>query len=282
MKYLKFGRILLLVFFICLFLGSSIGHTFEKALINVVKLLYEKTSSIQTYEANYVETIMDERGNLSSVEGKYFYKKGVGLKIVTQIPGQQQGGESRIQVVTRNAILDYDRIANVVVKINLKKLRANFGEKYAPLFDPMENSVLIKPFIFLDLINYKPVKLTIERKKEKTFYVFSLEWRGLMQNSQNVASGSEGAPPPPPNARLWVDGDSGLLSKVEIYDERGGVVYRLEVKDVKINIEIPDQNFNFVPTAGVKIVDDTFITQRNVEFIKDSFSPEFLEYNYQE
>ena len=55
--------------------------------------------------------------------------------------------------------------------------------------------------------------------------------------------------------RLWIRTKDGLLAGVGMYDFDGKEVLELVCRDLKINVEIPDELFTYTPPEGVEVAD---------------------------
>lgn len=67
----------------------------------------------------------------------------------------------------------------------------------------------------------------------------------------------EGSPVPIQLLRIDVGKSDGLVRGMYLVDEKGEVILSQEYRDVEVNVPIAEQEFTFVPPAGVAVVEMT-------------------------
>ena len=248
-------------------LKTYVAESQDKDIKDIIEekilFLHQKSDSIKTYRAKYSETRLTPEGIIKT-EGEFLYKRGVGLKRIVNVPEEDGGGELVVEVTRGQKLTRYDALSNVVEEIDLGMLRRNLGEENAFLFDPMLNTVLTEPFIFMRYLpGYKPAAVNIEVKGDKLFYVFDLK--------------EEKTVPPPGGvkiaAKVWVDRETGLLSKIRIFTNNR-VTYKFDIDEITVNVDIPDNIFDFIPPEGVVISDATSEVEKVMRGIIKGPSPQ--------
>lgn len=54
-------------------------------------------------------------------------------------------------------------------------------------------------------------------------------------------------------SKIWVDGENWMLIRCELYDNEGNPYLEIEIRDVKLNAEIPDSEFEFKVPDGAQV-----------------------------
>ncbi|MDP8234635.1 MAG: hypothetical protein P9M06_07590 [Candidatus Saelkia tenebricola] len=237
----------------------------EEEFVDLIRLLYQKSKQVDSYKADFAETRINSRG-VTKLEGKCVYKKDVGLKIEVNIPKEYGGVNLSILTIKNGIMVFYDKFQGVMEESNLDQLRLAIGEKHVVLFDPMENSVLTKPCIFQELIEFNPIAFKIESNDNKQYYVVDIHREHLPRVDEGVIASSQGITEF--IGKIWIDADNGLLSAIKIYTN-DQLIYAYDIKNIQINIEVLDNMFDCLAPENVKVVDTTLLDQKEFESIKD-------------
>lgn len=126
-------------------------------------------------------------------------------------------------------------------KVDLATLKKEFGEGY---FIPAKEDIS-RP---LKEVEEGSVKyLGKELLEAKEYFVLEAKPKPQIQADQIPFS----------KAKLWIDPATGLEKKAVFYDLEDKEVFQRNFSEVKINLEISDQEFIFLPEEGMEVIDST-------------------------
>jgi len=139
-------------------------------------------------------------------------------------------------------------------KVDLAALREEFPETFAELVGEQANVKGVLEEIDKGTIEY----LGTEDLDGEEVYFFQGDV--AQEEDAEVA-----------RVKAWVSRMDGLQRRVEAYSPDGELIYQQRLKDVTVNIEIPDQEFGFDVPEGIAIID---VTQEQREKLQGGIAEE--------
>jgi outer membrane lipoprotein-sorting protein len=230
------NRKALTTFTLLLLLVSALfvsGCTEELNAEKIAEQMQEKEASIQDY--SYTMHMASHFGEQTlESEARVLQKKPDRMKTVTMEPEEEAGA---IVVLDGEVMWTYDPKTNTVMKMEMPD---------TPVLGEMDYAGIIGEFL-----NETDVSLLgMEEIDGRSSYVLEANPKEDGEGIQLV----EGM-------KLWVDKETWMPLRYEMYDSDGGLMIELEIHDLEVNTGIPDSEFVFeVPEgATVKAVDlDSF------------------------
>ena len=240
------------------------GCTGELSAEEIVEQMQEKEASIQDY--SYTMQITSYFGNQTKeIEIQTLQKKPDKTKTVSIKPEEEAGS---IAVVDGEFMWNYDPKTNTVIKMKMPD---------TPILGEIDYTGIIG-----DFLNETDVSLLgMEKIDGRSTYLLETktkeEGEGLLIDRM----------------KLWVDKETWMPLRYEMYDSSGDLRMELEIRDLKVNQGIPDSEFVFeVPEgATVKTVDfDSLIPEEmtlkearesaGFEILVPEYLPEEYAFNY--
>ena len=209
------------------------GCTEELSAEEIAEQMQEKEASIQDYSYTmHMTSHFGEQTQKSEV--RILQKKPDRMKTVTMEPEEEAGA----MVVSDGEIMwTYDPKTNTVMKMEMPD---------TPVLGEMDYAGIIGEFL-----NETDVSLLgIKEIDGRSAYVLEANPKEDGEGIQLVDG-----------MKLWVDKETWMPLRYEMYDSDGGLMIELEIRDLEVNTGIQDSEFVFeVPEgATVKTVDlDSF------------------------
>ncbi len=209
------------------------GCTGELSAEEIAEQMQEKESSIQDYSYTmHMTSHFGEQTQESEV--LILQKKPDRMKTVAINPEEEAG----TMVVSEGEVMwTYDPKTNTVMKMEMPD---------TPVLGEMDYAGIIGEFL-----NETDVSLLgMEEIDGRSAYLLETSPKGDGEGIQLVDG-----------MKLWVDKETWMPLRYEMYDSDGSLMIELEIRDLKVNQGIPDSEFVFeVPEgATVKTVDlDSF------------------------
>ena len=217
----KTGIILLAVVIIALISGCTENMSAEQ----IAQKMKEKQDSIKDFSATMVIT--------SSFGGKDEMAKA---KIMNKMPDKSrieylEPAETAGQVMVSDGktIWTYDPKKNEVTKMDMPKINMTISEQ--------DYTRSIKELLNQTDISY----LGADKFEERSVY--------LIKASPGNGSVSMGI-----YYNMWVDSETWMPLKMEMFDKNDKLVISTEYRDIKFNTGIPDSEFEFKVPEGAKVV----------------------------
>jgi outer membrane lipoprotein-sorting protein len=217
----KIGIILLAVIIIALVSGCTENMSAEQ----IAQKMKEKQDSIKDYSATMVIS--------SSFGGKNEMAKA---KIMNKMPDKShieylEPAEMAGQVMVSDGktIWTYDPKKNEVTKMDMPKMNTTISEQ--------DYTRSIKELLNQTDISYQGM----DKFGERSVY--------LIKASPGNGSISMGV-----RYIMWVDSETWMPLKMEMFDKNGKLVVSTEYRDIKFNTGIPDGEFEFKVPEGAKVV----------------------------
>ncbi|WP_440956859.1 outer membrane lipoprotein-sorting protein [Methanosarcina sp. Mfa9] len=209
------------------------GCTGELSAEEIAEQMQEKEASIQDY--SYTMHITSHFGEQTlESEARLLQKKPDMMKTVTMEPEEEAGS---IAVSDGEVMWTYDPKTNTVMKMEMPD---------TPVLGEIDYTGIIAEFL-----NETDVSLLgMEEIDGRSAYLLETSPKEEGEGIQFVDG-----------MKLWVDKETWMPLRYEMYDSDGGLMIELEIHDLEVNQGIPDSEFVFeVPEgATVKTVDlDSF------------------------
>ncbi len=209
------------------------GCTEELSAEEIAEQMQEKEASIQDYSYTMQMTSHFGGQTLES-EARVLQKKPDRMKTVTMEPEEEAGA---IVVSDGEIMWTYDPKTNTVMKMEMPET-LDAGE--------MDYVGIIGEFLSETDVSL----LGMEEIDGRSAYLLETSPKEEGEGIQLLDG-----------VKLWVDKETWMPLRYEMYDSEGGLMIELEIRDLKVNQGIPDSEFVFeVPEgATVKTVDlDSF------------------------
>ncbi|HIH92677.1 TPA: outer membrane lipoprotein-sorting protein [Methanosarcina acetivorans] len=258
-------KILFLLTFIILVLFAS-GCTGDLSAEEIAEQMQEKEANIQDY--SYTMQMTSHFGNQTQEsEIQFLQKKPDKMKTVTLKPEEEAG---TIVVSDGEFIWTYDPKTNTVTKMEMPETPTQGETDYVGIIS--------------DLLNETDVSLLgMEEIDGRSAYLLETS----LKDEEEGFRFTDGM-------KLWVDKETWMPLRYEIYDSGGDPMMELEIRDLEINTDIPDSEFVLeVPEgATVKTIDlGSFELPEEItleeareaagfEFLVPEYLPEGYAFNY--
>lgn len=240
------------------------GCTGELSAEEIVEQMQEKEASIQDY--SYTMQITSYFGNQTKeIEIQTLQKKPDKTKTVTIKPEEEAGS---IAVVDGEFMWVYDLKTNKVIKMEMPDTPILGEIDYAGIISEFLNKRDVS-LLGMEEIDGRPTYLLETKPREKE--------EGLLIG----------------RIKFWVDKETWMFLRYEMYDSNGDLSIKFEIRDLKIDQGIPDSEFVFeVPEgATVKTVNfDSLIPEEmtleeareaaGFEILVPEYLPEEYAFNY--
>ena len=221
MKHTKVLFILILVSLALLASGCEEKMSAEE----IATKMQEKRASLEDYSGTIRTTIYLD-GEKNQEEVKVMYKKP---NLMKSLVIEEQGKEKVEAGSDGEFIWSYDAATNTVTKMKLPK---------EPLLRENDYVRLIGDFLNESKVSI----LGVEEVDGRGAYVLEAE----PKNKENVSYLFF-------RTKIWVDKETWMVLKCNIYDNKGNVTTEVEIRDLKINSGIPDSEFKFEVPAGAEV-----------------------------
>lgn len=224
---MKHKKILFVLILVSLTLFAS-GCEEKMSAEEIATKMQEKQASLKDYSYTmYVATYLNGEKNLEN-EIQVMYKKPNMMKSLEIVDGK------KVESVSDGEFAwSYDAEINTVTKMKL----------------PDEPLITDNDFVSIigNYMNESDVSmLGVEEVDGRSAYVLEARPR-TEENESGLAS----------RTKVWVDRDTWMILKYNMYNNKGNLTTETEIRDLKVNTGIPDSEFKFeIPDgAEVKTVD---------------------------
>lgn len=245
-------KVLALMILISLALFAS-GCEEELSAEEIATKMQEKGESIEDYSFIAYTATYAEGEKVQEIEERIVYKKPNMMKSWTI----EQGKEEIASVSDGEFLWSYDKGTNTVTKIKLPE---------KPLVNESDYAGLIE-----DFLNKTNVSLLgVEEVDGRSAYVLEAEPESERERYSPLS-----------RTKMWVDKESWMPIKYEMYDSKENLVIETEMRGLEINTGIQDSEFEFeIPEgAEIKIIDlENFEPpeEKSLEEARDKASFEIL------
>ncbi|MDD3317486.1 MAG: outer membrane lipoprotein-sorting protein [Methanosarcina sp.] len=200
------------------------GCTGELSAEEIVEQMQEKEASIQDY--SYTMQITSYFGNQTKeIEIQTLQKKPDKTKTVTIKPEEEAGS---IAVVDGEFMWVYDLKTNKVIKMEMPDTPILGEIDYAGIISEFLNKRDVS-LLGMEEIDGRPTYLLETKPREKE--------EGLLIGRM----------------KFWVDKETWMFLRYEMYDSSGDLSIKFEIRDLKIDQGIPDSEFVFEVPEGATV-----------------------------
>ncbi len=220
-------RLILVLAFITVALFVS-GCT-EKNLNaeEITSQILDKENSTQDYSYTmHMTSYIGEK--TEEIEYKTMFKRpNMFISIATK-PGKQN---QNIRILDGEFMWTYIQDTNTVTKIAISNIPEPMKNDYANIIDRFLNDTSV-------------TLLGEENIDGRTTYLLEITPEETDGYSELLYK-----------TKIWVDQETWMPLKYEIYSGNGNLTMKLEILDLKVNTGIPDSEFKFEVPTGAKILD---------------------------
>jgi outer membrane lipoprotein-sorting protein len=233
------SKVLFILILVSLALLAS-GCEEKMGAEEIAAKMQEKQASLEDYSGTILTTIyLDEEK--SQEEVRVMYKKP---NLMKSLVIDKQGKEKVEAVSDGEYIWSYDASTNTVTKMKLPR---------EPLLKENDYIKLISNFLNESEVSI----LGVEEVDGRGAYVLEAE----PKNKENVSVLFL-------RTKVWVDKETWMVLKCNMYDNKGNLTTEVGIRDLKINTGIPDSEFQFNVPAGAEV--------KTVDLDKEFKAPENL------
>ncbi|MDP8234386.1 MAG: DUF2092 domain-containing protein [Candidatus Saelkia tenebricola] len=249
---MKKPAIFLLLF---LFVWGSFLNAEDQEVEAVINDIQQKSESLVSYQADMEMVFLKTPKGIMKIEG---YTKIVKPDKLVMVMGVKDNEETYQSMYSDGAVLwQYIAMFKMVSKINIADLRKEFPNAD----DLIKDQSNVKSAIS-EIKEGEVRYIGIETLDDEEVYVFEGEINSVVKDE--LAMTSDVA-----SVKIWVSTEDGLQRRTEYYSKDGESVAYRKMKEVKINVEIPDSEFQFQIPEGVAIMD---VTPRAKEMLQQNMS----------
>jgi outer membrane lipoprotein-sorting protein len=202
-----------------------------------------EAKSLNSYKADFSIAFVQKNGEITEMGGEISYVKPDKMKMKLGMKGMPN--TNQLMVSDGNTMWQYMPFMKIVSKVDLASLKKEFGQKldFIKRQSKIENTLTGLKQETLQFVG-------IEKKDGVDCYVLEGVITDKKRNELDI-------PLKVTKAKVWIGKDDGLQRRTEFYDKSGDMLFYQELKNVKTNISIPDNDFKFQPPEGVNILDST-------------------------
>jgi outer membrane lipoprotein-sorting protein len=206
----------------------------------IIADLTEKAEAVETVRAHLTMT-MAMMGQKMTMTGPVLVAKPRRSRIETSMDLGRMKME-QIVISDGSTIWTYQPTLKMVHKIDAEKVAAATG---------MDDAAQTGGDIMQPLRGLEPKSIKLLRTEqidEANAYV--------LEGSPRVANMPQ-LPFRPERIRIWIEADHGLLRKVVMFDAEGAEMMSQNYDNIEVNVDVPDEKFQFTPPEGVQVLDMT-------------------------
>jgi len=187
----------------------------------------DKKNSIQDY--SYTMHITSYIGQKTEkIEYKTMFKRPNMLISIATKPGKQNQNS---RILDGEFMWTYFPDTNTVTKIPISNIPEHMKNDYANIIDKF-------------LKNTSTTLLGEENIDGRTTYLL-----------ETTPEKKDGYSELPYKTKIWVDQETWMPLKYEIYNSNGNLTMKLEIRELKVNTGIPDSEFKFEVPTSAKMLD---------------------------
>lgn len=231
----------LVVLSLCLILEVATAQ--EEDYQSVIRDIKGKIDSLKSYKAKIEMVFLQSGGEVMELEGEIEYVKPDKLKMVIGVKGEDK---TKQYIYSDGSTLwQYMPFFKLASKVDLAALKAEFPNVDDLIKGQSNVETTLKDFKE-EGIRY----LGIEDLEGERTYVFEGEIKEDKKQEMDL-------PMEVARLKVWISVDDGLQRKAEFYSEGGQLLFYQKLKDVQVNIDIPDDEFKFQKPDDVNVLDST-------------------------
>lgn len=234
---------------IALCIGANFAQADQKTEELIAKL-EAKAKTINSYRAD------------STMQMEMFGKK----MVYTGTLAFKKPDKSRMEMNTKLGNMDmkqfiisdgktmwtYQPHMNTVQKIDLEKIIAETGDD-----SRQRNGDPSDPFQSLNRDSI--VYVRTDKIDGKDVHIFK---------GNPLSSGTENMPLIPSKLEIGLNADSGMLSRMAMFNKEGKEMMSQHYSNIRLNTNIPDSEFDFTPPEGAQVLDITESTLKMMKQIR--------------
>jgi len=238
--------IVVVIFIVVLFISTGFAIADQKTE-ELMSKIQAKAKTINSYRADLTMN-MEMMGQKIVYTGNLSFKKPHKSKM--EINGKIGPMDMKQIIISDGKMAwTYQPNMNMVQKIDLEKIIAETGDN-----SKQKNGDPSNPFQSLkrDSIIY----IRTEKIDDKDVYLF----QGVpeIQDTQDISL-------IPEKVEIGIYADNGMLSKMVMFNKEGKEMMSQVYSNIRLNLEIPDSEFEFTPPEGVQVMD---MTEGTIETMK--------------
>ena len=212
-------------------------------LTDVLNDIQNKIKNLKSYQAKIEMVFLQTDRGIMELNGEIKFVRPDKLRMEIGVKGEDR--TKQYMYSDGLTMWQYMPFFKLASKVDLAALKKEFPEAKGLVED---QSKVESPVADVQKENIK--YLGIEDLSGEQTYVFegklNEERKENMDLPQDVSQ-----------VKIWVGVNDGLQRKAEYYDSDGNLVFYQVLKDVKVNIDIPDSEFTFEQPEGINVVDST-------------------------
>lgn len=212
-------------------------------LTDVLNDIQNKIKNLKSYQAKIEMVFLQTDRGIMELSGEIKFVRPDKLRMEIGVKGEDR--TKQYMYSDGLTMWQYMPFFKLASKVDLAALKKEFPEAKGLVED---QSKVGSPVADVQKENIK--YLGIEDLSGEQTYVFEGKLNGERKENMDL-------PQDVSQVKIWVGVNDGLQRKAEYYDSDGNLVFYQVLKDVKVNIDIPDSEFTFEQPEGINVVDST-------------------------
>jgi outer membrane lipoprotein-sorting protein len=242
-------RIVFAFFLILALAAPAVAQTDAKTT-QMMNEVIKKAKTVVAYRADVKETV-SSKGQTMTSQGTLAVKSPDKMHKTTVFNAEK--GRKKEEYIVDNNMLTYIPTLKAAHKIDMFKLRKAMSKEA-----PKSVGDMVNPFVGLPQNKIRYVETKISDGGQ--VHVFESPVSATAQSSTSNASR-----PIPTKVVLWIDPATGMRQKDMVYAQDGSIMIEQTYSNYRLNIQIPDSEFQFSPPPGVQVKDMTETTINNMK-----------------
>ncbi|AKB23780.1 hypothetical protein MSMTP_0311 [Methanosarcina sp. MTP4] len=221
----------------------------ELTLEEIAAQMQQKEDNINDYSYT-LNLNLDFEGETLENEFEVLARKPDMYRILTKKPGKEP---EKVEVSNGEYMWTYYPWKNTAIEVKLPET-SEPEEKEPAEKDSGENSEI---GLIGGLLNEnRTTLLGTEEIDGRPAYLLGKnpeEERDENEEGEGEEEEEEEGALPGYREKFWIDKETGMLLRYETYDSSGNLTVKYEIRDLKINTDIPDSEFEFEVPEGVTV-----------------------------
>lgn len=230
----------------------------------VLKDIESKVRKIKSYSADVIIT-SEMMGKSMLTQGELLFKKPDSMRMEMVL--EMYPDQKTIIVSDGRTTWTYMPSMKMAHKIDIARMKKEFGGLHKPggIFEQhaKESGDILNPLQGFDKGNIKFIG--VDLTTEGDALAFEATYPDKMLEPRSEQWGFT-----PSKAMFWILKDSGVTSKMDIFNKEGAKMMSQEYKNIKLNPQIADSVFTFVPPEGTQVMD---MTDSTIDMMKSMTNP---------
>ncbi|MEK7308278.1 MAG: tetratricopeptide repeat protein [Nitrospirota bacterium] len=225
----------------------------------VIKDIESKVRKIKSYSADIIIT-SEMMGQMMLTEGELLFKKPDSMRMEMFLKMHPE--QKTIIVSDGQTTWTYMPAMKMAHKIDIARMEKEFGGLHKPggIFEQhsKESGDILNP---LQGFNKGSIKFTgVDFTTQGEALTFEATYPDKMLEPRSEQWGFT-----PSKAMFWISKDSGVTLKMDVFNREGIKMMSQEYKNIKLNPQIADSAFTFVPPEGTQVMD---LTDSTIDMMK--------------